>query len=145
MNLHEAETTPVSRRVRICRPAFQDMQHLVMPRLAGRAQIRRHAMKLRSWSRGDARVADLDCFQIPDQELFAVTVTDGFGLADGFHVVFCDESIPEPGGTICVLSVMQADELFSGATLETLCAREVVARERLRTWTAIRDVENADG
>jgi hypothetical protein len=116
------------------------MHHLVMPRLAARAQLRRHAMKLRFWSRGDVCVADLDCFQIPNEELFVVTVTDGFGLADGFHVVFCEEPIPEPGGTICVLSVMCVDEPFSGATLEILWGREVVARERLRGWTATRDL-----
>lgn len=47
MNSHDAEGPSGSRRVRICRPAFQDMHHLVVPRLAARAQLRRHAMKLR--------------------------------------------------------------------------------------------------
>jgi len=58
-------------------------------------------------------------------------VTDGFGLADGFRVIFCEEPQGEPEGKICVLSVMRADEAFSPATLEILRAREVVARERL--------------
>lgn len=139
MNLHEAETAPVLQRVRICRPAFQDMCHLVMPRLVARAQLRRHAMKLRFWSRGDTCVADLDCYQIPNQELFVVTVTDDFGLADGFHVVFCEEAALESDGTICILSVMRADEPFSDAAIEILRAREVVARERLRGWIVTRD------
>lgn len=103
MNSHGTENTPVLRKLRICRPAFQDMHHLVMPRLVGRAQIRRHAMKLKFWTRGAVCVGDLDCFQIPNDELFVVTVTDGWGLADGFHFVFCEESAPEPHGTICVL------------------------------------------
>lgn len=140
MNSHEAEAQPTARRVRICRPAFQDMHHLVMPRLAARAQIRRHAMKLRFWSRGDTLVADLGCFQIPNEELFVLTVSDGFGLADGFQVVFCEESIPEPKGTICILSVMREDEPFSAAALEILRGREIVARERLRSWFAVRDL-----
>ena len=138
MSLDEAETASTSRRVRICRPAFQDMCHLVMPRLAARAQLRRHAMKLRFWSRGDACVVDLDCYQIPNQELFVGTVTDGFGLADGFHVVFCEEAGPEPGGTICILSVMRVDEPFSEAAIEILRGREVIARERLRGWIVTR-------
>lgn len=140
MNSHEADDTPTPRRVRICRPAFQDMHHLVVPRLAARAQLRRHAMKLRFWTRGEARVADLDCMQIPNEELFVVTVTDGFGLADGFHVVFCEEPIPEPDGTLCVLSVMRIEEPFSDAAIEILRSREVVARERLRGWVASRDL-----
>ncbi|MBN1394747.1 MAG: hypothetical protein JW959_06960 [Pirellulales bacterium] len=138
MSLDETENTLPLRRVRICRPAFQDMCHLVMPRLAARAQLRRHAMKLRFWSRGDACVADLDCYQIPNQELFVGTVTDGFGLADGFHVVFCEEACPEPGGTICILSVMRVDEPFSEAAIEILRGREVIARERLRGWIVTR-------
>jgi hypothetical protein len=127
----QREKTTGPRRVRICRPAFQDMHHLVMPRMVARAQLRRHAMKLRFWQEGDTRVADLDCFQIPGERLFAVTLSDGFGLADGFQVVFCEEPMPEPEGTICVLSVMRVDEAFTTAALEILRGREVVARERL--------------
>jgi hypothetical protein len=96
MSLDETENAPTLRRVRICRPAFQDVCHLVMLRLAARAQLRRHAMKLRFWSRGDACVADLDCYQIPNQELFVGTVMDGFGLADGFHVVFARRRAQDP-------------------------------------------------
>ena len=140
MNPHVEGVQLVPRRVRICRPAFQDMHHLVLSRLVARAQLRRHAMKLGFWTRGDACVADLDCFQIPNEELFVVTVTDGFGLADGFHVVFCEEPIPEPGGTICVLSVMRADEALAGTALEILRCREVIARQRLRGWSMPREV-----
>ena len=104
-------------------------------------------MKLRFWSRGDTLVADLECLQIPGEELFVLTVTDGFGLADGFLVVFCEESNPEPKGTVCVLSVMRADEPFSSATLEVLRGRGIVARERLRSCLAVRELteEISDG
>lgn len=139
MNSPDAEAASGPRRVRSCRPAFQDMHHLVMPRLAARAQLRRHAMKLRFWNRGDAHAADLDCMRIPNEELFVVTVTDGFGLADGFNVVFCEVPIPEPDGTLCVLSVMRIDERFSDAAIEILRCREVVARERLTGWGVSRD------
>jgi hypothetical protein len=63
--------------------------------------------------------------------MFEALVSDGFGLADGFRIIFCEEPDREPDGKICVLSVMRADEAFSPATLEILRAREVVARERL--------------
>ena len=125
------EHDPVSRRVRICRPAFQDVRHMVMPRLSARAQFRRHALKLAFWSPTATRVADLDCRPIPNERMFEALVTDGFGLAGGFRIIFCEEPDGEPDGKICVLSVMRTDEAFSPATLEILRAREVVARERL--------------
>lgn len=143
MNSHEAHDAPASCRAWICRPTFQDMHHLVMPRLAARAQLRRHAMKLKFWARGQAHGADLDCIRIPNEEgeeRFVVTVTDGFGLADGFYVVFCEEPIPELDGPLDVLPVMRTVEPFSTATLEILRSHEVVARERLRRWIATRDL-----
>lgn len=105
-----------------------------MPGLATRAQFRRHAIKLRFWKRGDDRVADLECVRIPRSALFAAKITDGFGLAEGSEAVFCEEPFPLPGGTLCVLCVMQADETLSAAMLEILRGREAVARERLRNW-----------
>ncbi len=131
MNLHEVEARSDGRRIRICRPALQDMHHLVMPRLTARAQLRRHAMKLRFWPRGDSRVADLECFQLEKEELFVLRIEDGFGLADGFHVVFCEIPVAEPSGMLCVLSVMRSDEPFSSVTLNILCGRAVIAQERL--------------
>lgn len=136
MNKSEAESFAIPRRVRIARPAFQDMHYLVAPRLTARAQIRRHAMKLGYWSSGDSHAGDVDCVRIPNTNLYSLMVSDGFGLAEGFRVVFCEESCPEPEGTICILSVMRDEEEFSPAAIEILCAREVVARERLRGWIA---------
>ncbi len=118
------------RRVRISRPAFQDMHHLVMPRLAARAQLRRHALKLRFRQTGSP-AADLNCFRIPGETLFALELEDGFGLADGFRIIFCEVSNPEPDGTICVLAVIRADEPLTVATLKVLRGRERIARERL--------------
>jgi hypothetical protein len=107
------------------------MHHLVLPRLAARAQLRRHALKLRFWQRTASCVADLDCFQIPNESLFVVELADGFGLAEGFRIVFCETSTPEPDGTICVLSILRADEPLTAAALQVLRGRERIARERL--------------
>jgi len=54
--------------------------------------------------------------------------------AIGFDAVFCEEPFPLPGGTLCVLCVMQADETPSAAMLEILRGREAVLRELLRNW-----------
>jgi hypothetical protein len=69
--------------------------------------------------------------------MFEALVTDGFGLAEGFRIIFCEEPDREPCGKICILAVLRTEEAFSPATLEILRAREVVARERLNgsvTW-----------
>jgi len=109
-----------------------------MPRLKARAQFRRHALKLAFWSSSDTLVADLECCKVPNEAIFQALVTDGFGLADGYRIISCEED-GEPEGKICVLSVMRTDEALSTATLEILRAREVVIRERLavsqsETW-----------
>lgn len=107
------------------------MHHLVMPRLAARAQLRRHATELRFWRQADAWAADLERFPIADETLFLLELADGFGLADGFRIVFCEGTNPEPDGTICVLAVLRSDEPLTPTTLEILRGRERIARERL--------------
>ncbi len=123
----------ITRRVRICRPAFQDMHHLVMPRMSARAQLRRQAIKLKFWQQDDTRVADLDCTRIPDEALFVLELMDGYGLAEAFQIVFCDVPNPESSGTICVLAVLRADEPLTATSLEILRGRQRIANERLST------------
>ena len=107
------------------------MHHLVVPRLAARAQLRRHATKLRFWQHADSQVADLICFRIPGQALFVLELADGFGLAGGFRIVFCEGPNPDPAGTICVLAVLRSDEPLTDTIIEILRGRERIARERL--------------
>jgi hypothetical protein len=107
------------------------MHHLVMPRLVARAQLRRHAIKLGFWEHDDFRVADLDCSRIPDETLFVLELADGFGLADGFRIIFCEVPNPEPDGTICVLAVIRANDPLTATSLEIVRGRERIARERL--------------
>lgn len=104
---------------------------MVMPRLAARAQLRRQAIKLRFWQQTDTRVADLDCIRVTGETLFVLQLADGYGLADGFRIVFCEVPNPEPDGTIYVLAVMRADEPLTATTLEILRGRERIARQRL--------------
>jgi len=93
-------------------------------------------MKLRFWQQTDSRVADLECFRVSGEALFVLELAEGFGLADGFRVVFCEGPNPEPDGTICVLAVFRSDEPFTATTIEILRGREQIARERLVGWTS---------
>jgi len=88
-------------------------------------------MKLRFWQHTDSQAGDLSCFRIPDETLFVLDLADGFGMADGFRIVFCEGPNPEPDGTICVLAVMRSDESLTATTTEILRGRERIARERL--------------
>jgi len=78
-------------------------------------------------------VADLEYGPVADG-LFVVTVTDGYGLADSFQFVFCEEPNPGPMGTVWVLSVMEASELLSASTVDILRGRQTIARERSSGW-----------
>jgi hypothetical protein len=128
MNLLPEVDLSSERRVRICRPAFQDMQ-LLLARQAGRACLRRNAMKLRFWKREDQSLADLDLQKL-DEEFFVATLEEGYGFAEGFNIVFCEETNPEPDGTVWILSVMRTDERFSASAMEILRARCAIMRER---------------
>jgi hypothetical protein len=84
------------------------------------------------WRRGDGTVADLECLDLGSEEgLYAVRLCDGFGLADGFLIVFCEVEDQASAGRICVLSVMRSDEPLTPASLEILRCRRVIAEERL--------------
>lgn len=63
--------------------------------------------------------------------MFALELEDGFGLADGFRVIFCEAPNPEGDGTICIVAVLRADEPLTRTTLQILRGRERIARERL--------------
>lgn len=76
-------------------------------------------------------MADLDCNRITGETLFVLELAEGYGLGDGFRIVFCVVPSPEPDGTICVLAVLGADEPLTATTLEVLRGRERIARERL--------------
>ncbi len=132
MSFGRTDAEDSGRRVRIGRPAFQDL-HLLLPRLLGRAQLRRQAMKLRWWQRGDRSAGDVDCCSI-DSEFFELLVLDDYGLTDGLRIAFCEEPTPEPDGTIWVLSVMRQGEPLSSAAMDIIRGRRAIVRERTDGW-----------
>lgn len=115
--------------VRISRPAFQDLHYLLLPRLAGRAQLRRHAMKLGWWKNGEREVFDLTVDPIPDSQLHGLIVEEGYGFGDGWRVVF--GAVPATS-TVWVVAVLRLDEPVSTEMTSILKARYHIALERGR-------------
>ncbi len=92
-------------KVRISLTAFRDA-HAVIPRLTGRAQLRRQALKLQWWNEEEPQVFDVVCESIPNTPMWGLLVEDGYGFGNGFRVVF---SPLEPDNTIWVLAIMRLD------------------------------------
>ena len=113
--------------VRIALSAFRDAQ-IVLPRLSGRACLRRHAFKLQWWREGDDRALDLPVEPLGSTPFFGLVVDNGYGIASGYRIVF---GRSEPEGTVWVLSIMQTDEPFSDNLFEILHMRMNVVRERM--------------
>ena len=53
--------------------------------------------------------------------------------AIGFDAVFCEEPFPLPGGTLCILRVVQADELFRPRCSKSFAAAKPCRVSRLET------------
>jgi len=122
------------RAVRISLVAFQDMHHLVLRRLAARAQIRRHAQKLAAWQPETRGVADLDIESIEDTGLHAAIVTDDLGCGPGYRIVFCEQLDSPANGTICIIAILRLDENISGPMKTILKGRAAIAHNRLTLW-----------
>ena len=99
---------------------------MLIPRLAGRAQLRRQALKLQWWIR-DERLFDMSVCSIPDVPMWELVVEEGYGFGDGFRVVF---AVLEPDETIWVLSITRLDEQITEPTKQMFQARLNVVMER---------------
>jgi len=88
-------------------------------------------LKLQWWETSDTSLADVTCRRVADEAFYVLDIDDGYGIADGFQVVFCEVKRPEPDGTICVLAVLRSDEVLTESVRSILRARERIARERV--------------
>ena len=95
--------------VRICLSAFRDA-HVILPRLSGRARLRRQAFKLQWWCPGDTQVFDVEVSQIGKTPFWTLNVDEGYGIARGYRVIFCRA---EPLQTVWILSIMAFDETIT--------------------------------
>ncbi len=116
------------RKVRVCRPAFQDSQ-LLLPRYYARSELTRQVLKLRWWDLGQPRVLDLAWSTIPETDLSELVVDDGFGLPDGLRVIFFVPSTSDT--TIWVLGIRKAAEEFTELMKAIYVGRSKIVLERM--------------
>lgn len=118
---------PPRQDVRICLSAFRDA-HVILPRLSGRARLRRQALKLQWWDSCDGQVFDVEVRRIGETAFWELAVDEGYAVAAGYRVIF---TRAEPTRVIWILSVMTLDEPLTDFLIEILHARLNVVLERM--------------
>ncbi len=124
--------------VRAGRWAFQDSQKW-LPRARHRAELRRHALKLRFWPTGisaaEGQIFDLDWSWIKalkGRRIGELRINDTIGGCDNLRIIFFAPAIPtKPLPTIWVLAVFQKkrDE-FTKAQIMNFKYRSLLILER---------------
>jgi hypothetical protein len=128
------------RLVRALRPAFQDARHW-LPRSKDRAELRRHALKLRFWPGGNlagqdgGEVMDLDGSWIRSlrgKRVGELRIADTIGGCDNLRLIFFEPDIPSaPLPMIWILSVLQKKRMdFSSAQIRNFNLRRTMVLER---------------
>lgn len=125
--------------VRAARWAFQEA-HKWLPRARDRAELRRHALKLRFWPTGQresdgGELIDLDWSRIrslPGLGIGELRIHDTIGGCDNLRVIFFTPKIGgEPLPTLWVLSVLQKKrDHFTRAQLANYKMRRQMILER---------------
>lgn len=128
------------RLVRALRPAFHDARHW-LPRTKDRAELRRHALKLRFWPGGNlpglpaGTLMDLDWSWIESlhgKHVGELRIADAIGGCDNLRVIFFDPGIPsKPLPMIWVLGVLQKKKMnFSPTQIRNFNLRRTMVLER---------------
>lgn len=124
--------------VRAIRPAFHDARRC-LPRMRDRAELRRHALKLRFWPErwpadDNGQILDLDWSWIrslPHKKVGELRIHDRIGDCDNLRVIFFDPQISEPYPTLWVLAVLQKKrDDFSRHMLRIFDSRRTLVLER---------------
>lgn len=125
--------------VRAGRWAFQEA-HKWLPKTRERAELRRHALKLRYWPTGSAeaetgQLVDLDWSWIralSGYRIGELRIHDTIGGCDNLRIIFFDPRIPtEPLPMLWVLSVLQKKrDDFTKAQLANYRHRRLIVLER---------------
>lgn len=129
-------------RVRALRPAFHDARHF-LPRTRDRAELRRHALKLRFWPQrttvdDHGELLDLNWSWIkslPRQRVGELRIDDVLGDHDNLRVIFfVPPSDPRWMPMIWVLSVFQKRrDDFTKHNISTFRLRRQIVLERFYT------------
>lgn len=125
--------------VRAIRPAFQDAHHW-FPRTRDRAEVRRHALKLRFWPQryptdDNGTLLDLDWEWIKalsGLRIGELRIGDCIGGHDNIRVIFFAPQIPsEPKPILWILSVFQKKRNdFTEAQLRMYKLRRTIVLQR---------------
>lgn len=126
--------------VRAIRPAFDDANRL-MRRSRDRAELRRHALKLRYWPddvtiEKSGIVVDLDWSWIEalaGKKVGELRIDDKIGGHDNLRIIFHVDPPPSPPNMRCVwiLAVMQKKRNeFTAHNIATFRARRLLVRTR---------------
>ena len=126
--------------VRICRSAFMD-GHKICPRSRERAELRRHALKLRFWPNPKPEeltgmVMDLDWSYIralSGEKIGELRIHDRIGDNDNLRIIFYVGKPLAEGQMpiIWILAAMQKKrDDFTMANIETFRARKVLIQRR---------------
>ena len=101
---------------------------MILPRLSGRARLRRQVLKLQWWNVDNSQVFDLEVRRIGETSFWELVVEEGYGIAAGYRVIF---GKAEPYGTLWILSIMTFDEPMTEVLIEIFQMRLNVVLERM--------------
>jgi hypothetical protein len=129
--------------VRALRPAMDDAKKW-LPRTRDRAELRRHALKLRFWPERNpleenGTVLDVDWSWIKSLKGLTVgelRIQDEFGGCDNLRIIFYVPGIKIPYPCVWVLSVLQKKRMdFTKAQLDNFRLRRTLVNERFYNGT----------
>ena len=128
-----------SRLVRVVRPAFHDARFW-LPKSKDRAELRRHALKLRFWPPGmpisdSGEILDINWSWIKSLKGMRVgelRISDRIGGCDNLRVIFFDPDIvSEPLPMIWILAVMQKKrDYFTTGQINNFKLRRALVLQR---------------
>ncbi len=116
--------------LRICRPAFQDLQR-ILPRYYARSETIRQMLKLRWWNPDEKCVLDLNWNRIRDTNLCELIVDDGYGIVSDLRIVFYEFSPPNTADrAIWILGALAGEDTFDETTKEIYIGRSLIVNQR---------------
>jgi hypothetical protein len=124
--------------VRAIRPAFHDA-HKWLPKASDRAELRRHALKLRFWPERhpvteSGELLDLNWSWINSlkgKRVGELRISDTIGNCNNLRIIFFDPQIREPLPMLWVLAVLQKKrDDFTKAQIDNFDLRRTLVLER---------------
>lgn len=112
-------------RVTLTSAADGDLR-LLLPREDARTETRRQLEKLQWWSPDQCVAFDLVVAPVAGSDLYAVEVSDRFGLECGIGMIIWRDALIPPNGHIWILVVCRETELSLPTTMEIANSRKLI-------------------